>query len=125
MSEPRNTTKLDYLHVDPTPPASGDAALLREFDGSVCPACHHHSHDPGSCPACPRCELHTDEALAFVLRYEPELVAALTPPPPSEPTLDTRTHFLQNWPDKATMTCQWHDDCEWVAARPDTEPDPS
>jgi hypothetical protein len=42
--------------------------LLAEFDGSVCPACHHRDHDPGSCEECPRCELHTDEALAFVLR---------------------------------------------------------
>jgi hypothetical protein len=50
-------------------------ALLAEFDGSVCPACHHRFHDPGSCSECPRCELHTDEALAFVLRVEPELLA--------------------------------------------------
>ena len=59
-------------------------ALLAEFDGSVCPACHHRAHDPGGCSECPRCELHTDEAAAFVLRYEPELIAALatasTPP---------------------------------------------
>ena len=48
--------------------------LLVEFDGSVCPACHHRFHDPGGCSECPRCELHTDEALAFVLRVEPELV---------------------------------------------------
>ena len=50
--------------------------LLAEFEGSVCPACHHRAHDPGSCSECPRCELHTDEALAFVLRYEPELLVA-------------------------------------------------
>lgn len=49
-------------------------ALLAEFDGSVCPACHHRAHDPGGCSECPRCELHTDEATAFVLRYEPELL---------------------------------------------------
>ncbi len=42
---------------------------------TVCPACHHRDHDPGSCPSCPRCELHTDEAFAFVLRIEPELLA--------------------------------------------------
>lgn len=60
---------------------SGD--LLSEFDGSDCPACHHRAHDPGSCSECPRCELHTDEAMAFVLRYEPELVvrAARQVPP--------------------------------------------
>jgi hypothetical protein len=51
------------------------AALAAEFDGSVCPACHHREHDPGGCSECPRCELHTDEAFAFVLRVEPELLA--------------------------------------------------
>lgn len=49
--------------------------LLAEFDGSVCPACHHRAHDPGACSECPACELHTDEAAAFVLRIEPELLA--------------------------------------------------
>lgn len=31
-----------------------------------CPACHHPEHDPGSCPDCPRCELHVDEALIWL-----------------------------------------------------------
>lgn len=48
--------------------------LLVEFDGSVCPACHHRAHDPGGCSECPRCELHTDEAAAFVLRIDPEVL---------------------------------------------------
>jgi hypothetical protein len=42
---------------------------------ALCPACHHRDHDPGSCEWCPRCELHTDEALAWVMRIEPELIA--------------------------------------------------
>ena len=46
------------------------------WDRSLCPACHCPDHDPGSCPNCPRCELHTDEAFDWVLRVEPELVAA-------------------------------------------------
>jgi hypothetical protein len=65
------------------------ATLAAEYDGSVCPACHCPDHDPGSCRNCPKCELHTDEALAFVLRVEPELVAALTPEA-TVPGLDTR-----------------------------------
>lgn len=61
------------------------ADLLTEFDGTVCPACHHEAHDPGGCSECPRCELHTDEALAFVLRYEPDLVARLLCKDPEHP----------------------------------------
>lgn len=34
----------------------------------TCPACHHREHDPGSCPECPRCELHFDEAVAWLAR---------------------------------------------------------
>jgi hypothetical protein len=34
----------------------------------VCPACHHAEHDPGSCPECPRCELHFDEAADWLRR---------------------------------------------------------
>jgi len=37
-----------------------------------CPACHHIEHDPGSCEWCPRCELHTDDALAWLLRISPQ-----------------------------------------------------
>lgn len=37
-----------------------------------CPACHHPEHDPGSCPECPRCELHVDEALIWVSRVARE-----------------------------------------------------
>lgn len=37
-----------------------------------CPACHHLEHDPGSCPECPRCELHVDEALIWVSRVARE-----------------------------------------------------
>jgi hypothetical protein len=44
----------------------------------MCPACHHHDHDPGACRECPAptCELHTDDALAWVERIEPELLGA-------------------------------------------------
>jgi hypothetical protein len=39
-----------------------------------CPACHHPDHDPGSCEWCPRCELHTDDALSWVERIDPALL---------------------------------------------------
>jgi hypothetical protein len=35
---------------------------------ALCPACHHADHDPGSCPDCPRCELHYDEAREWLAR---------------------------------------------------------
>jgi hypothetical protein len=40
-----------------------------------CPACHHRDHDPGSCHWCPYCELHIDDALAWVRRIDPDLFA--------------------------------------------------
>lgn len=48
----------------------------QQWDRSLCPACHCPDHDPGSCPNCPRCELHTDEAVDWVRRVEPELLNA-------------------------------------------------
>jgi hypothetical protein len=77
---------------------NGLAALLAEFDGSVCPACHHVAHDPGSCEECPRCELHTDEALAFVLRIEPGLL------PDQAPANAT----LRDTLDGLVEATQWH-----------------
>jgi len=44
-----------------------------------CPACHHPDHDPGSCEWCPRCELHTDDAFAWVQRIDPDLIATPAP----------------------------------------------
>ncbi len=77
------------MEAAPVTDAGLREAALAEFDGSLCPACHHRSHDPGSChEGCDRCELHTDEALAFVLRYEPELIAALAVAPVTDARLD-------------------------------------
>jgi hypothetical protein len=46
--------------------------------GEPCEFCNHRAHDPGSCldeRAC-GCEVHTDTALAFVRRVDPELFRA-------------------------------------------------
>ena len=68
-----------------------------------CPSCHHPDHDPGSCrEGCgARCELHTDDALDFVLRVEPELLArrGFALALPTEPELDVpEMRFVQTGP---------------------------
>jgi len=54
-------------------------ALLGPLVADGCPACHHPDHDPGSCEWCPRCELHTDDAFAWVQRIDPDLIATPAP----------------------------------------------
>lgn len=51
-----------------TPPQEPEAELAALREAMPCPACHHLDHDPGSCPDCPRCELHVDEALIWLSR---------------------------------------------------------
>lgn len=46
---------------------------------ALCPACHHRDHDPGSCEWCPNCELHTDEALDWLMRHDPMLATVGSP----------------------------------------------
>ena len=67
---PRGTVTCDMMH--PEPPAD----LVPR--GARCEFCNHRQHDPGSCHerAC-GCEVHTDTALAWVLRDDPDLVAQM------------------------------------------------
>jgi len=61
------------------PYAPATPAPLGPLVADGCPACHHPDHDPGSCEWCPRCELHTDDAFAWVQRIDPDLIATPAP----------------------------------------------
>jgi hypothetical protein len=53
-----------------------ETGMAQQVRVALCPACHHPDHDPGACRrGCDRCELHTDEALDWVIRIEPDLLA--------------------------------------------------
>jgi len=51
-------------------PEDGWQDSAADVPAPVCPACHHHDHDPGSCEWCASgwCELHYDEVIEWLRR---------------------------------------------------------
>lgn len=69
-----------------------------------CPACHHRDHDPGACEWCSHCELHYDDALAWVARHAPDLLREA-----ASPTREAEQRVIEALRELATIAANnWH-----------------